>query len=69
MPGHVAASLGIALHHDLTACSMGPGAWDCLLVKVEHAPAVIAALGDRFDFEDPNDPPCEITRILVSDPA
>lgn len=48
---------------DPEACSMGPGAPDCFLVAVEHAPAVLAAVPGSW--EDPNDPPTSWTRIVV----
>lgn len=65
MPAYVAEALSIARSIDADADTMGAGAWDCLLVGAAHAPAVIDALGARFDYEDPNEPPTAHTRIVV----
>lgn len=67
-PEYVKQAILLARRADPGVASMGEGTWDCLLVNVHKAERVKEALGDYFDFEDPNDPPATTTRILVKDP-
>ena len=44
--------IAVAKEIDPTAESGGEGAWDCLFIDKQKAKAVIAALGQHFDYED-----------------
>lgn len=57
MEQHEAEALAAAMNIDPGADNMGDGAADCIVVNVEHAPAIIRELETLgiYDREDPND--------------
>lgn len=64
IPQYVREALVIARRFDVRAESMGPGAWDCLLVETDDVEGLIEHL-PAGSYEDPNPAGVRHTRVIV----